>query len=86
MGEVTEDKILLKNLTQVRATNTSVVQAAREADAKIAVAESAPDKTLLRSDITKVQLIRFDAGRTAQQTSFWTYGAAMLVLLLGERS
>lgn len=86
VGDVTEDKIILKGLTQVRTTSSMEAQAARLADAKVAVTESAPDKTLLRSDITGMQLIRFDAGRTAQRTSFWAYGAAALVLLLGERS
>lgn len=86
VAEVTEEKILLKGLTQIRATNTVAAQAAREADARIVVGESAPDKTFLRSEITKVETVTFDAGRTAQQSTFWAYGAAVLVLLLGERS
>lgn len=86
VGEMTEEKIVLKGLTQIRATNSVAAQTARAADARIVVGESAPDKTLLRSDITRVETIKFDAGRTAQQASFWAYGAAVLVLLLGERS
>jgi hypothetical protein len=86
VGEITEEKILLKDLTQIRTTNTVAAQTAREADARIVVGESAPDKTFLRSEITKVETVKFDAGRTAQQTSFWAYGAAVLALLLGERS
>jgi hypothetical protein len=86
VGEITEEKILLKDLTQIRATNSVAAQAAREANAMVFIGETAPDKTFLRSEITKVEMVKFDGGRTAQQSSFWAYGAAVLILLLGERS
>jgi hypothetical protein len=86
VGEVTEDKIVLKEMTQIRVMNSVLAQATREEDARVAIGQSAPDKTLLRSDITKVETVRFNSGKTAQQTSFWAFGAAVLVLLLGERS
>jgi hypothetical protein len=86
VGEVTEEKIVLKELTQIRATDSVANQAARLADARVSVAEPAPDKTLLRGDITRVRNVKFDAGRTAQQTSFWAFGTAIVALLVGERS
>jgi hypothetical protein len=86
VGEITDEKIVLKELVRVRDDRGVAMQVARAEDARLGIAASVPDKTLLRSDITGVELLKLDPGRTARNASFWTYGAVVLAVLLGERS
>ncbi|MBM3286547.1 MAG: hypothetical protein FJY88_04255 [Candidatus Eisenbacteria bacterium] len=84
--DVTEDRIVLRDLVKVRDASGAAMQAARAADLRLSVAEQFPEKTLLRSEITRMEQIKMDIGRTAQYGSFLTYGVAVLATLLGDRS
>jgi hypothetical protein len=86
VGDITDKTIVLKDLVRIRDDRGVVMQVARAEDARLGIAPPVPDKTLLVSDITKVELLKLDPGRTARNASFWTYGAVVLALLLGERS
>ncbi len=86
VGEITDQTIVLKDLIRVRDDSGVAMQVARAEDARLGLSRAASDKTLLRSDITAVDLLKFDPGRTARNASFWTYGAVVLAMLLGERS
>ncbi len=85
VGELTEEKIVLTDLVRIQESSGVRMVVDRAADSRMEIAESAPDKLLLRSDITRVDQVRTDAGRTLGVTSFWTFAAAVAVLLLGER-
>lgn len=86
VGEVSGERIVLKDLIRLRETDGVKMQVARAQDSRLRVSESAPDKVLLRGEITRVELLKTDMGRTARQASFWAYGAVVLTLLLGDRS
>ncbi len=86
ISEVTDEKIVLKDLVRLRDTNGVALQAARAKDTRLAVAEGAPEKSFLRSDIVGVDLLKTDTAKTARNTTFWTFSAAVLTILLGERS
>ncbi len=86
VGELSEDRIVLRNLVKVRDTSGVSLQIARAEEARVVATEPVPDKTLLRSEITRVEIVKTDVARTARQASFWAYGAAVLTLLLGDRS
>lgn len=85
IGEISDEKIVLKNLVRIRDDQGVAIQVARAEDARLRIAPEVPDKTLLRGDITKVALLKLDPARTARNASFWAYGAVVLALLLGER-
>jgi hypothetical protein len=84
--DLTEEAITLTKVVRVDNAGSVELQVARAADAKFAVVETEVDQTLLRSDIVEVSEVRFDYGRAARSTTFWTCGAVVLTLLLGERS
>ena len=86
VGDVTEEAITLTKIVRVADTGSVEMQVARAADAEFASAEAEIDRTFLRSDIARVDEVRFDYGRAARATTFWTCGAVVLTLLLGERS
>jgi len=86
VGEITDDKIVLKHLTRVSDDRGMVMPLARAEDARFAITGPVPDKTLLRNEITGVDLLKVDGGRTARTVTFWSYGAVVLAILLGERS
>jgi hypothetical protein len=86
VGAVTDEKIVLKDLILIRNTDGVKMEAARMKDARVDVSEGAPEKTFLRSEIVGVDLIKTDAAKTARNTTFWTFSAAVLTILLGERS
>jgi hypothetical protein len=58
----------------------------RLADARTQLTAPLPPVTFPRSDIERVDEVRFDSGRSIRKASFWIYGGALFVLLLGERS
>jgi hypothetical protein len=86
IGEVTDEKIVLKDLVRLRDADGVVLQAARSKDARLDVAGEMPEKAFLRSEIVGVDLLKTDSGKTARNTTFWTFSAAILTILLGERS
>ena len=86
VGEVTEDRIVLKDLIRVSDARGVSMQVARTEDARRACSESVPDKTFLRTEITGVDFVKLDVAKTAQRMSFWSTSAVVLVLLLGGRS
>ena len=86
VGDVTEESIGLTDLVRIRDADGVDMQVARATDARFAAGETGIDQTFLRSDIVKVDQVRFDYGKAARSSSFWAYGAVVLTLLLGERS
>jgi hypothetical protein len=86
VGTVTDEEIVLKNLVQVRSENAVTLQASRTADARVAIGNPIAERRFPRSAITKVDFVRMDVGKTARTAGFWTYGAVVLTLLVGERS
>jgi len=85
VGTVTDEKIVLKDLVCVRETEGVAYQAAREKDARMAVDEKVPEKAFLRSEIVGVEFVKTDGGKTARNTTFWVFSAAVLTILLGEK-
>lgn len=83
---VTDEEIVLKDLAQIRSENAVTLQSARAADARVAIAAAVAERRFGRSSITKVDFVRMDVGKTARTAGFWTYGAVVLGLLMGERS
>jgi len=86
VGEITDDKIVLKGLVRVRNEKGVALQVTRAEEGRLGVTDPVPDKTLLRADITGVDLLKVDGARTAQNFTFWTFGAVVLALLLKEHS
>ena len=85
LGAITDEKIVLKDLVCVRETEGVAYQAAREKDARMAVDEKVPEKAFLRSEIVGVEFVKTDGGKTARNTTFWVFSAAVLTILLGEK-
>jgi hypothetical protein len=86
VGEVTDEKIVLKDLIRIRDTNAVKLESARAKDARVSVAEGAAEKSFLRSEIVGVDLLKTDPGKTARNTTFWSFSAAVLAIFLGEKS
>ena len=86
VAEVTDERIELVDLLPLKRRDGVEMEVARLADARREAGERAPAKTFLRSEIVGVDHVRFDAGETARQASFWTYGAVVLGFLVGEGS
>ncbi len=86
VNSVTEDAIRLTDLNLIDQADSYAPTVARLSDARMQVGPPGEDVNLLRSDISKVELIRFDTGKTVRRTAFWTYGGAIVLALLGERS
>ncbi|MBD3162223.1 MAG: hypothetical protein GF346_07850 [Candidatus Eisenbacteria bacterium] len=86
VGQVTDEQIELVDLVALKRKDGVELETSRLADARRVAGETAPDKTFLRTEIVGVDHVRIDIGETARQASFWTYGAVVLGLLVGERS
>jgi hypothetical protein len=86
VASVAEDSIRIRNLVLQDREGSYGVVASRMADARVRIAPPLASKTLSRAEIEKVELIQVDAVRTLRKAAFWTYGGALLALLLGERS
>lgn len=86
VSEVTDEKIVLKDLVRIRDNNAVKLEAARAKDARVSVAEGAAEKAFLRSEIVGVDLLKNDPGKTARNTTFWSFSAAVLAIFLGEKS
>jgi hypothetical protein len=86
VNSVTEDAIRLTDLNLIDRSGSYEPTAARLADARLKIGPPDEDVNLSRTEISKVELIRFDTGKAVRRTAFWTYGGAVLLALLGERS
>jgi hypothetical protein len=86
VGEVTDERIVLKDLVRLRDAEGVALQVARAKDARLDVAEGMPEKAILRTEIVGVDLLKTDSGKTARNATFWTFSAAILTILLGEKS
>lgn len=86
ISDVTEDEIKLTELVRIRGTSGVDMQIARASDARFASGDVIAERTYLRNDIVEVEEVKFDVVKAARSTTFWTYGAVVLTLLLGERS
>jgi hypothetical protein len=86
VGNLTDEEIVLNDLVQVRTDKEVALQVSRTADAQVAKGDPVPERRFPRSEIAKVDFVRMDVGKTARTAGFWTYGAVVLSLLMGERS
>ncbi len=85
VASVTEDSIRLENVLLLDEEGYRTVNR-RLADSRLVVTPADTSRVLLRSDVEKVELIRFDPLRTARGLGFWGYSGALFLLVLGERS
>lgn len=83
---VSEETIEVENLVLVESTGSVEQVAERLSDARVSIGENIPEVQLQRSEIERVELVRFDGGRTLRNLSFWSMSGAVLALLLSERS
>ena len=58
----------------------------RLADSRLILSPPDSSVVLLRKELQKVELVRLDASRTARGLGFWSYGGALFLLFLVERS
>jgi hypothetical protein len=86
VAAVAPDSIQIENLVLQEREGSYDAVASRMADARVQITAPIQGKTLPRADVTKVELIQIDTVRTLRKAAFWTYGGAVLALLLGERS
>jgi hypothetical protein len=84
--ENTEDRLVLTDLVMVRERAGVALQSQRQAEGRIRVDSPAQDVTLLKNEVESVELVKTDVAKTARNATFWAYGAAVLSLLLGDRS
>ncbi len=83
---MTEDSIRLGGLLLINREGDYSQIASRLADSRVAIGPALPSVGFARTDVDKVDLIRFDTGRSVRSAGFWAYGGALLVMLFGERS
>jgi len=83
---LSEQNIILEELVLVQEAGSVQEVAYRLADARIEVDEAVPRMVLPRSDIERVDHLRFDGTKTLRNVTFWGFSGAVLAMLLGERS
>ena len=83
---LSEATIELENLVLLQSTGSVEQVTERLSDARVSIGENLPEVQLQRSEIERVDLVRFDGGRTLRNLSFWSFSGVVLALLLGERS
>lgn len=83
---LSEETIVLENLILVQSSDPVQETTRRLADARVVLQDPLPNVVLSRSEIESVDRVQFDAPRTFKHISFWTMSAAVLALILGERS
>lgn len=86
VASVSAEVIQLDDLILLDQANSYSMVSQRLADAKTRITEPAAPVTVPRAEIEKVEELRFDTALSARRTSFWLYGGAIFVMLLGERS
>lgn len=85
VSSVTESAIDLEELNLVDEADSYELVRARLADARRWIAPTEDQITLSRDNIESVDLLTFDPARFARVVTFWGYGAAVAILLIGER-
>ncbi|MCA9727908.1 MAG: hypothetical protein KC729_09520 [Candidatus Eisenbacteria bacterium] len=83
---VSEDSIVLSDLVLVQSAGSVEEVSSRLSDSRVSVSDDQPEIRLDRTDIQRVDLLRFDGTRTLRNLSFWSFSGAVLTMLLGERS
>jgi hypothetical protein len=86
VATVGNESIQLDDIILLDQTDSYALVSRRLADARTLVTAAMPPVTVSRADIAKVDEVRFDGGNSIRKSSFWVYGGALVVLLLGERS
>lgn len=82
---VSADTIRLEGLLLLDRGDYEVVSR-RLADARLSAGPPEEAVVIPRADVEKVELVKFDAPRTARGLGFWSYGSALFLVFLGERS
>jgi hypothetical protein len=85
VAKVTADTIRLEGVLLLDRGDYEVVSR-RLADARMGAARSDEAVVIPRTQVEKVELVKFDASRTARGLTFWTYGSALFLKFLGDRS
>jgi hypothetical protein len=85
VARVSADTIRLESILLLDRSGYDVVSR-RLADARLGIAPAEETVVIPRSDVQKVELVKFDASRTARGLGFWTYGSALFLMFLGDRS
>ena len=83
---VDENEIVLGDAVLINQEGSYRLVGERLADARKQISAPLPAVTISRKDLEKVELVKVDAGKSVRRSIFWTYGGALLVLLLSERS
>ncbi len=83
---VTPDSIRLGSLVLIDQSGSYAPVTARMAKARLDISGPIPAVTLSRSDVDKVELLRFDTKRAIKSAGFWAYGGALLLLFFDEWS
>ena len=83
---LSEQNIILEELVLVQTAGSVEEVAYRLSDSRIEIDEAIPRMVLSRSDIERVDHVRFDGPNTLRNATFWTFSGAVLAMLLGERS
>jgi len=86
VSSVGEDEIQIDELVLISRTGSYQETGDRLTHARKEIAGEAPAVTISRKDLKSVDLIKVDVGKSLRKTTFWTYGGALVVLLLSERS
>ncbi len=86
VSTVTESAIELEEVNLVDEADSYELVRARLADARRWIVPAEGHITLSRENIESVDLLTFDPARFARVATFWGYGAAVAILLNGERS
>ena len=84
--DVTRDSLSLGEIVLVDRTDSYATVSTRLASARVVTEPPIPAVNVARTDISKVDLVKFDGGKTLRRTLFWAYTGALFVLLLGSRS
>lgn len=85
VAKVTADTIALESVLLLDREDYEMVSR-RLADARVGDAGGDAAVIIPRSQVEKVELVKVDAFRTARGLAFWTYGSAMFLKFLGDRS
>jgi hypothetical protein len=86
IATVGNESIQVDDLVLLDQSGSFALVSQRLADAKTRITAPPAPVTFARTDIERVDEIRFDGARSLRRSSFWVYGGALFVMLLGERS
>ena len=86
VNSLSDSVIVLQDLMLVRTEGSRQEVEARQSDGRVLLGTPEPERRLSRSDVQKVEQLRFDPARSARSVGFWSIAGTVVVLLLGERS